>query len=160
MLDLSINLVKRVETYFRFRSSDQHAKDEIKLAASDPNIFNSIISAFVGKMNKNSMKRRYSGQAAVMMPGYNFAQMFHFKSDSGYIDLTSHDIAKEAYNFRGVNLYKIEPTTSEDDNNKDTTYTLPKTSKSITLHSYGNTFTLDVSNMEGDKVELSELERL
>lgn len=107
-LDLSVNIVNRIKKYFQTSAAETHIDDDIKLPASDPNVFKSIISAFVGRVNKQAMKRRYSGQAAVMVPAYNNAQMFHFIENNNDVTLTYTDIRNKALKHGTQSIYDIE----------------------------------------------------
>ena len=112
--DLSTSIQKRIEKNFQTNSSELHGLDKIKLPASDPNVFNSLVSAFVGKINSFAMKRRYTGEAAVMVPSYNKVQIFHFNEDGENITLTYQDIKNKAFRRNGINIYKTPQRTLKD----------------------------------------------
>ena len=85
-----------------FLKSESHELDDYKLPISDPNIFNEVISSFLNTINKKSLKRKYPGLGAVLVPAYKKAQLFHINGK----DLLSTDVIKLAnLVYKGSNYY-------------------------------------------------------
>lgn len=70
-----------------------HSLDDLKIPFSDPSIYSSIMSTFVSTINKKSIKRKYNGTGAVMVPGYNMSMIYDIDGQTYQFE----DLIKKAY---------------------------------------------------------------
>ena len=82
--DLGQPIIEEVSK--KFNIHDNHALDSLKLAFSDSNLFDSVISTFMSNINKKSIKRQYAGSGCVMCPGFNIIQLYKIHGNSFQFD--------------------------------------------------------------------------
>lgn len=67
-------ILNKIEATFNLNIN--HELDKIKIPFSDPNIYSQFFQTIVSSINSKSIKRKYPGLGAVLVPGYNIAMHY------------------------------------------------------------------------------------
>lgn len=105
-------IIKKIDEEFKKKNID-HIDDFYKIPFSDPSLFASSLSSLASTVNKDAIKRKYSGLGAVMVPAYNIMQ--HVLIDGL---LLTYDDVLEIASSKGqtVDEYLLERQTIENAN--------------------------------------------